>query len=95
MLLGHLDDYESYNPQVETFVTSYHGQSNQQIRGDAKWKAAAAAKPKHIEDMTQQEKDAFKSMLDSKLPADPAVVAKVVPRPGLNAATAAGASKAP
>ena len=74
LLLGHLDDYESYNPQVEDFVKTYKSQTGSQIRNNAAWKTAHGGKPKHLDLMTQQEKDDFKKMLDGKYPPDPAIV---------------------
>jgi hypothetical protein len=76
VLLGHLDDYESYNPEVRGFVQTYKGQSNQQIRNNAAWEKAQGGKPKHLDQMSQQEKDDFKTMLDGNLPPDPAIVAE-------------------
>ena len=76
VLLGHLDDYESYNPAVESFVKTDANETNQQIRGDAVFQKAHADRPKHLDLMSQPEKDAFKQMLDKKFPADPAIVAK-------------------
>jgi len=74
LLLGHLDDYESYNPAVEKFVQTYQSESTTQIRGDSNWQAARDGKPKHVEQMSQQDKDDFKKMLDGKFPPDPAIV---------------------
>jgi hypothetical protein len=76
ILLGHLDDYESYNPDVLKFVTTYANQKNPQIRKDPAFKKAAAGKPKHLNEMSAAEKTAFKNMLDHNLPASAEVVAK-------------------
>jgi hypothetical protein len=76
LLLGHLDDYESYNPEVEEFIKTYNRRSNQQIRNDAAWQSAQARKPKHLDEMSQLEKGDFNKMLDGKFPPDPALVAK-------------------
>ncbi len=76
VLLGHLDDYESYNPKVLQFVKAYAGNSSRQIRADAAWQQAHATKPKHFDDMTPPEKDAFKKKLDRKFRPIPAIVAK-------------------
>lgn len=76
ILLGHLDDYESYNPDVADFVYLYHDETNQQIRADAAWQQAHLAKPKRLEQMTPDDKVAFKKMLDQKFLPDPAIVAK-------------------
>ena len=74
LLLGHLDDFESYNPQVEEFVQTYKGQSASQIRNNAAWQKVRDGKPKHVEQMSQQDKDDFKKMLDGKFPPNAAIV---------------------
>jgi hypothetical protein len=76
LLLGHLDDYESYNPQVEEFVQTYKGKAAAEIRNGAAWQKAHDSKPKHVDQMSQQEKDAFKTMLNGKFPPDPVIVAE-------------------
>jgi hypothetical protein len=84
ILLGHLDDYQSYNPQAVKFFRLYSGKTGQQIRADAAWKLARAAKPKHVDQMTQKQKDAFKRMLDRKYPPHAAMLAKVAMACSLN-----------
>jgi hypothetical protein len=76
VLLGHLDDYESYNPKVLRFVQALAGKSNRQIRADAAWQQAHAAKPKHFDDLTPAEQSAFKKKLDRKFRPIPAIVAR-------------------
>jgi len=76
VLVGHLDDYESYNPQVMEFVQTYKGKAAADIRADVAWQKAHAGRPKHVDLMSQQEKDAFKTMLDGKFPPDPTIVAE-------------------
>jgi hypothetical protein len=49
VLLGHLDDYESYNPDVLAFVKNYSGLTSQQIRADQLWQKAVAGRPKHFD----------------------------------------------
>lgn len=78
LLLGHLDDYESYNRNVEKFVKTYSGQTSLQIRSVAAWKKAHAAKPKHLDQMTQAEKDNFKRLLDRLFKLKPAMMTKAV-----------------
>jgi hypothetical protein len=53
---------------VLEFVKKYAGLTSQQIRADPMWQAAAARKPKHFDDMSETEKDAFNSMLAAKFP---------------------------
>jgi hypothetical protein len=66
LLLGHLDDWESYNPAVIRFIKRYAGMAGADIRAAAVWKKVAASRPKHLELMTDAEKAAFKAMLDKK-----------------------------
>jgi hypothetical protein len=78
ILLGHLGDYESYNPKVLQFVKACAGKSSRQIRAEAAWQQAHAAKPKHFDDMTPAERDAFRMKLDRKFKPIPAIVTKAV-----------------
>ena len=78
VLLGHLDDYESYNPRVLEFVKNYSGLTSQQIRADPKWQKAAAGKPKHLDQMSETEQAAFRAILDAKFPPDAAIMAKAL-----------------
>ncbi|HUA67232.1 MAG TPA: hypothetical protein VMA13_01680 [Candidatus Saccharimonadales bacterium] len=78
VLLGHLDDYESYNPRVLKFVKEYARLTSQQIRADPIWQAAAARKPKHFDQMSEAEIDAFKRILDAKVPMNSALMVKAV-----------------
>lgn len=78
LLLGHLDDWESYSPAVNRFIKRYAGQAGAGIRAAAAWKKAAAARPKHLDLMTDAEKAAFKAMLDKKFTPLPAMMAKAV-----------------
>jgi hypothetical protein len=66
LLLGHLGNWESYNPAVTSFIKRYVGQGSTGIRAAAAWKKAAAARPKHLDQMTDAEKAAFKAMLDRR-----------------------------
>jgi hypothetical protein len=78
LLLGHLDDYESYNPRVLTAVKTYASQTAVKIRKAVKWQQARTAKPRHLDQMTPAEKIAFKKMLDRKFPLKPALFVKAV-----------------
>ena len=68
LLLGHLDDYESFDPQLEKFIRTYYGLSQQQIRETSTWGKAHANKPHHLDQMSEEQKRAFKTMLDAKFP---------------------------
>jgi hypothetical protein len=68
VLLGHLDDYESYNPNVLEFAKNYSGLTGQQIRADLTWQKSVASRPKHFDEMSEADKAAFKAMLDATFP---------------------------
>jgi hypothetical protein len=74
LLLGHLNDWESYNPFVKTYVRRYAGQTSPSIRDDAGWKKAVAARPKHLDRMTVSERAALKARLDKKFPPQSALM---------------------
>jgi hypothetical protein len=67
-LIGHLDDHERFDPQLEKFIRTYYGLSQQQIRETSTWGKAHADKPHHLDQMSEEQKSAFKTMLDAKLP---------------------------
>lgn len=68
LLLGHLDDFETYNPAVRQFATTYHGQDAATIRAAVDWQAAANAKPPAWGDMTDDEKMAMRTLMDTLYP---------------------------
>lgn len=45
LLLGHLDEWESYNVNVREDVKRHHGKTAQQIRADIAWLKAVAKRP--------------------------------------------------
>jgi 5-methylcytosine-specific restriction endonuclease McrA len=45
LLIGHFDDWESYNPQVRTDVKRYHNENASTIRANPEWLHEAAHRP--------------------------------------------------
>ena len=45
LLIGHLDEWESYNVHVRDDVRHYHGKSALQIRADMVWQKAVVRRP--------------------------------------------------
>jgi 5-methylcytosine-specific restriction endonuclease McrA len=45
LLLGHLDEWASYNERVREDVKRHHGKSANQIRADKAWQQAVARRP--------------------------------------------------
>ncbi|MDE2107237.1 MAG: HNH endonuclease, partial [Patescibacteria group bacterium] len=68
LLLGHLDDFQSYNPDVRKSVTFYSGDVEAAIRASAAWQAAMRNKPKAWVDMTSQDKADMRALMDALYP---------------------------
>jgi hypothetical protein len=68
LLVGHLDSFESYNPDLEKMLALCRGLTAAQIRALPEWKRAVEFRPKPLSKMTGQEKGAFHRMLDRELP---------------------------
>jgi hypothetical protein len=45
LLIGHLDEWESYNVNVRDGAKRYHGKSADQIRANATWQKEVAKRP--------------------------------------------------
>ena len=74
LLLGHLDDYRSYNPNVADDVATFATMSAERIRSSPNWQAAAAARPVPWEAWSPALKDSTRALLDATLPPDPQVL---------------------
>lgn len=46
LLIGHLDDWESYNPQVRTDVNKYHKENAATIRANPSWQKEEENRPR-------------------------------------------------
>jgi len=69
LLLGHLDDFQSYNPEVwEQATERYHGKSKAEIQADAAYQASLKARPKTWNEMSDQEKADYKTRLNTTYP---------------------------
>ena len=68
ILVGHLDDYESFNPELELWINLTHSLTAAQIRAMHRYQEAVLHRPKHLGLMTESEKLAFKSILDATFP---------------------------
>lgn len=74
LLLGHLDDFKSYNLDVAADCETFRGMSTAEIEADPRWTAKEHARP--LDEITDDELAAFRAMLDATLPPDPAILAK-------------------
>jgi hypothetical protein len=48
LLIGHLDDWESYNPNVREDVKRYHKKTADQIRENKDWQKEVARRPSGV-----------------------------------------------
>jgi len=73
LLLGHLDDFQSYHKDVRMAATGpYKGLTMAAIRADAAWQMLVKGRPPAWEQMTDEEKGAFRQLMDAMYPSAPA-----------------------
>jgi len=69
LLIGHLDDFESFNPDARSDAeATFHDMTAAQIRANPVWLAAKAAKPAHFGAMSDAEKTVLREELDRIYP---------------------------
>lgn len=70
LLLGHLNDWESFNKTVKTNATkTFNKLSSEQIKLNLAWLKLCLKKPKRITDMTNQEKTQLRNYINKIFPA--------------------------
>ncbi len=68
VLIGHLDNYKSWNPNVLVDVRRYHGWKKEAIRADAVWLHKKAIRPKLWPEMSETEKQDLAEWINHHLP---------------------------
>lgn len=69
LLIGHLDDFESSNLNVERdAVTTWNNKSAAQIKADPKWQAAHTGRLPHIAQMSGLDKAFFEWAMNTRYP---------------------------
>ena len=68
LLLGHLDDFQSYNRDVREFAATFHGQDAATIKANVDWQATEHARPGAWADMTDDDKTALRALMDDWYP---------------------------
>lgn len=71
LLLGHLDDFQSYNKDVRDFADIFKGQDMTAIKANSEWLAAVKAIPPVWAKMTDDEKTTFRNLMDAWYPLAP------------------------
>jgi hypothetical protein len=82
LLLGHLDDWQSYNQAVRSDVAGpFHGMAGDSIRADTEWQAKEMKRPAVWGQMSDADKTAFKLLMDTLYPPEGATVSTQVTTP--------------
>lgn len=69
LFIGHFDDSKSFNIAVEWDANVlFHGISSGVISKHSIWKKKLNTKPKHLEEMNEQEKKELKALMDKTFP---------------------------
>lgn len=69
LLIGHLDDFKSSNLRVEHDATeTFHGMAADVIQADRRWLMERATRLKPLDEMTAQDKEAFKKEMNAHFP---------------------------
>lgn len=91
LLLGHLASFTSYNPggreSILALGKSIPGLSEEAIKADKAWMQLMGSRPKPWEKWSHAEKLAFRQILDTTLPFDPAGKKRPEPYPFLDDGT--------
>jgi hypothetical protein len=69
LLVGHLDDFQSSNLAVrEDATTTFSGMTAPAIRADPRWVNKCASRLKPLDQMTEDDKQAFKDAMNERFP---------------------------
>lgn len=68
LVLGHLNDFHTFNPSVFTFVAKYQGWDAQKIKADPYYVKAIAARPKTWDQMSVDDKAGLSSLMNQLYP---------------------------
>ena len=68
ILIGHLGNFESYNPNVEEDIIAYANWTQTAIKADPKWKAKKTSRPAFLPNMTETQKTTLRKLMDKTYP---------------------------
>jgi len=68
LLIGHLEDWESYNPHLETTIALVRNLTQVQIRNTIMFCEAVKNRPKPLKEWSEAEKNIFKNHLEEVMP---------------------------
>lgn len=71
LLIGHLDDFESFNPGVRMEAAhEFHGWTAARLRTSKDWVARVATRAPHFDAMSDEERSKLRARLDQLFPQD-------------------------
>lgn len=68
LVLGHLNDFKSYNPHIAEHAKHFCGKTKAEIVADERWQKISKERPKPLDHMTEEDKKALLSLMNSKFP---------------------------
>lgn len=68
ILIGHLDNYKTWNPDVLVDVRRYHGWAKDKIKADPVWLHKKSVRPKLWPDMSEKERQDLAEWMNHHLP---------------------------
>jgi 5-methylcytosine-specific restriction protein A len=68
LLLGHLDNFKSYNPDVLTDVKKYWNYTREKIMKDREYRIKKRKRPPNVTDMSTKQKAKLREYLDKRFP---------------------------
>ncbi len=74
LYIGHFDDFESFNENLDADIITFRGLTAAQIKADPRWQAERAAKPGRLITWTKMQLVEFRQHLDIIRPPDPKIL---------------------
>lgn len=71
LVLGHLNDFKSYNPHILEHAKHFQGKTKAEIVADERWKKISHERPQPLDKMSEEDKKALLALMDSKFPLKP------------------------
>jgi len=68
LYIGHLDDFHSYNPDVQHDIKHYANKSKLKILNDRQWRLKKQHRPQPAHKMSDQEKEQLREYLNVRFP---------------------------
>lgn len=80
LLIGHLKEFESYNPDVLADIKLFFGKTKEEIENDPIFQEKVKNRPKNFDPSNLEEVQKMKDYLNTVLPPDPVILSKYFPK---------------